>query len=150
MTYLDYLKNNNSLIIKDNFLYFNIVTKFSSSNGVAPLSSVNSVEQHNLLITKSLLMTIFWVVSAVIVALIFNSLVSDLFIKSIGFFILGLMAIYLIYDQFTNQIPHVLKLSIYGNFITFELKEQMPVEIFNQLKTEVLNSHIPLRKYWID
>ena len=60
------------------------------------------------------------------------------------------MAIYLIYDQFTNQIPHVLKLSIYGNFITFELKEQMPVEIFNQLKTEVLNSHIPLRKYWID
>ena len=150
MTYLDYLKNNNSLIIKDNFLYFNIVTKFSSSNGVAPLSSVNSVEQHNLLITKSLLMTIFWVVSAVIVALIFNSLVSDLFIKSIGFFILGLMAIYLIYDQFTNQIPHVLKLSIYGNFITFELKEQMPVEIFNQLKTEVLNSNIPLRKYWID
>ena len=150
MTYLDYLKNNNSLIIKDNFVYFNIVTKFSSSNGVAPLSSVNSVEQHNLLITKSLLMTIFWVVSAVIVALIFNSLVSDLFIKSIGFFILGLMAIYLIYDQFTNQIPHVLKLSIYGNFITFELKEQMPVEIFNQLKTEVLNSHIPLRKYWID
>ena len=150
MTYLDYLKNNNSLIIKDNFLYFNIVTKFSSSNGVAPLSSVNSVEQHNLLITKSLLMTIFWVVSAVIVALIFNSLVSDLFIKSIGFFILGLMAIYLIYDQFSNQIPHVLKLSIYGNFITFELKEQMPVEIFNQLKTEVLNSHIPLRKYWID
>ncbi len=150
MTYLDYLKNNNSLIIKDNFLYFNIVTKFSSSNGVAPLSSVNSVEQHNLLITKSLLMTIFWVVSAVIVALIFNSLVSDLFIKSIGFSILGLMAIYLIYDQFTNQIPHVLKLSIYGNFITFELKEQMPVEIFNQLKTEVLNSHIPLRKYWID
>ena len=95
MTYLDYLKNNNSLIIKDNFLYFNIVTKFSSSNGVAPLSSVNSVEQHNLLITKSLLMTIFWVVSAVIVALIFNSLVSDLFIKSIGFSILGLMAIYL-------------------------------------------------------
>ena len=150
MTYLDYLKNNNSLIIKDNFLYFNIVTKFSSSNGVAPLSSVNSVEQHNLLITKSLLMTIFWVVSAVIVSLIFNSLVSDLFIKSIGFSILGLMAIYLIYDQFTNQIPHVLKLSIYGNFITFELKEQMPVEIFNQLKTEVLNSHIPLRKYWID
>ena len=150
MTYLDYLKNNNSLIIKDNFVYFNIVTKFSNSNGVAPLSSVNSVEQHNLLITKSLLMTIFWVVSAVIVALIFNSLVSDLFIKSIGFSILGLMAIYLIYDQFTNQIPHVLKLSIYGNFITFELKGQMPVEIFNQLKTEVFNSHIPLRKYWID
>tara|TARA_Y100000994_G_scaffold59922_1_gene48396 strand:+ start:643 stop:1095 length:453 start_codon:yes stop_codon:yes gene_type:complete len=150
MTYLDYLKNNNSLIIKDNFVYFNIVTKFSNSNGVAPLSSVNSVEQHNLLITKSLLMTIFWVVSTVIVALIFNSLVSDLFIKSIGFSILGLMAIYLIYDQFTNQIPHVLKLSIYGNFITFELKGQMPVEIFNQLKTEVFNSHIPLRKYWID
>tara|TARA_B100000427_G_C15259985_1_gene486109 strand:- start:9 stop:461 length:453 start_codon:yes stop_codon:yes gene_type:complete len=150
MTYLDYLKKNNSLIIKDKFVYFNIATKFSRYNGVAPLSSVKSIEQHNLVITKSLFMTIFWVVSALIVALILNSLVSDLFIKSIGVSILGLMAIYLIYDQFTNQIPNVLKLSIYGNLITFELKEQMPVEIFNQLKTEVFNSHIPLRKYWID
>tara|TARA_B100001142_G_C14323919_1_gene651540 strand:- start:481 stop:933 length:453 start_codon:yes stop_codon:yes gene_type:complete len=150
MSYVDYLKNSNSLIIKDNFVYFNIVTKLSNSSGVVPLSSIKFIGQDSSLMPKSLIMTIAWIISTLIVGLILNSLVTDLLIKIIGLSILGLMAIYLVYDQFTNQIPNVLKLSIEGELIIFELKEQMPEEIFNQLKTEIFSSKIPNRKYWID
>ena len=93
MSYVDYLKNSNSLIIKDNFVYFNIITKFSNSSGVVPLSSIKFIGQDSSLMPKSLIMTIAWIISTIIVGLILNSLVTDLLIKIIGLSILGLMAI---------------------------------------------------------
>ena len=96
------------------------------------------------------MMTIAWLISAVIVGLIFNSLVDDLMLKIIGLTILALMCVYLIYDQFTNQIPNVLKLSIGTEIVTFELKEHMPAEVFNQLKSDIFPASIPSRKYWTD
>jgi len=150
MIYLDYFKTGNTLIIKDQFVYFNISSKIFKSNGVAPLSSIKSLKQENLLLPKSLIMTIAWLISAVIVALIFNSLFDDSMLKIIGLSILALMCAYLIYDQFTNQIPNVLKLSIDSEIITFELKEHMPAEVFNQLKSDIFPTSIPSRKYWTD
>ena len=150
MIYLDYFKTGNTLIIKDQFVYFNISSKIFKSNGVAPLSSIKSLKQENLLLPKSLIMTIAWLISAVIVALIFNSLFDDSMLKIIGLSILALMCAYLIYDQFTNQIPNVLKLSIDTEIITFELKEHMPEEVFNQLKSDIFPASIPSRKYWTD
>ena len=150
MIYLDYFKTGNTLIIKDQFVYFNISSKIFKSNGVAPLSSIKSLKQENLLLPKSLIMTIAWLISAVIVALIFNSLFDDSMLKIIVLSILALMCAYLIYDQFTNQIPNVLKLSIDSEIITFELKEHMPEEVFNQLKSDIFPTSIPSRKYWTD
>ena len=150
MIYLDYFKTGNTLIIKDQFVYFNISSKIFKSNGVAPLSSIKSLKQENLLLPKSLIMTIAWLISAVIVALIFNSLFDDSMLKIIVLSILALMCAYLIYDQFTNQIPNVLKLSIDSEIITFELKEHMPAEVFNQLKSDIFPTSIPSRKYWTD
>ena len=150
MIYLDYFKTGNTLIIKDQFVYFNISSKIFKSNGVAPLSSIKSLKQENLLLPKSLIMTIAWLISAVIVALIFNSLFDDSMLKIIVLSILALMCAYLIYDQFTNQIPNVLKLSIDTEIITFELKEHMPAEVFNQLKSDIFPTSIPSRKYWTD
>ena len=150
MIYLDYFKTGNTLIIKDQFVYFNISSKIFNSNGVAPLSSIKSLKQENLLLPKSLIMTIAWLISAVIVALIFNSLFDDSMLKIIVLSILALMCAYLIYDQFTNQIPNVLKLSIDSEIITFELKEHMPAEVFNQLKSDIFPTSIPSRKYWTD
>ena len=119
MIYLDYFKTGSTLIIKDQFVYFNITSKIFNSNGVAPLSSIKSLKQENSLLPKSLMMTIAWLISAVIVGLIFNSLVDDWMLKIIGLTILALMCVYLIYDQFTNQIPNVLKLSIGTEIVTF-------------------------------
>ena len=150
MIYLDYFKTGSTLIIKDQFVYFNISSKIFNSNGVAPLSSINSLKQENSLLPKSLMMTIAWLISAVIVGLIFNSLVDDLMLTIIGLTILALMCVYLIYDQFTNQIPNVLKLSIGTEIVTFELKEHMPAEVFNQLKSDIFPASIPSRKYWTD
>ena len=150
MIYLDYFKTGSTLIIKDQFVYFNISSKIFNSNGVAPLSSIKSLKQENSLLPKSLMMTIAWLISAVIVGLIFNSLVDDLILKIIGLPILALMCVYLIYDQFTNQIPNVLKLSIGTEIVTFELKEHMPAEVFNQLKSDIFPASIPSRKYWTD